>query len=167
MNISEAAALLALASEFDNREVTETKAAAWHSILRDLPFQECSDFILEFQRIKKPGEYLEVTHVYQEMSRRLRFTPDDIAADVRSARARGIVDADWPLERPLSLEAAERLRETRVSHDTNLGEISPPRPAQGQSEALVRLPEAPKRGFIPTKEGRRKAMEELDRMRKK
>lgn len=120
----ETTTLLALVASFDNRKVDEARSAAWHSILRDVDFEDAKQVVVA--HFSHPNDYLTVSHITEGVLRMHRRLPKQIEADVRAARARGIVDADWPESAPLSSSAAGRLAAARagdldVSEQLSLG----------------------------------------------
>ena len=108
----ETTTLLALVASFDNRSVDEARSAAWHSILRDVDFEDAKQVVLG--HFATPNEYMTVSHITDGVLRMHRQLPKQIEADVRAARARAIVDADWPENVPLTAEFAARLAAARA-----------------------------------------------------
>ena len=108
----ETTTLLALVASFDNRKVDEARSAAWHSVLRDVDFEDAKQVVL--RHFAAPNDYLTVSHVIEGVLRMHRRLPKQIEADVRAARARGIVDTDWSETVPLDSAAAARLAAARA-----------------------------------------------------
>jgi hypothetical protein len=114
MNISEAAKLLTIASGFDRRQVDELTATAWASALEGHTYAECERAIIAHHRDPATRTtYLTVGHVLDRVEQGMRTSTADVETDVRAARARGIVPADWPRRQPLEPEAAYRLQAAR------------------------------------------------------
>lgn len=115
MQASEVAELLALASAYDNRHVTKEAAVGWKvaidSEIPDLDVGLARDVIVS--HFATSGEYFTVSYLISGAKARLRRLPSQIASDVRSAKARGLVAADWSERAPLSAEVAGRLAEVR------------------------------------------------------
>lgn len=114
MNISEAARLLTIASGFDRRQVDELSATAWASALDGYTYAECERAIIAHHRDPTTRTaYFTVGHLLDRVEQGLRLNAADIETDVRSAKARGIVSADWPARQPLDPEAARQLQTAR------------------------------------------------------
>lgn len=127
MNDVEAATLLAIASGFDRRQVTEVTARAWSLALEGRDYAECERAVI--QHFKDPatrGEYLTIGHVLDRIDSEQRLGASAIAADVRSAKARGMIGQDWPVKEPLpervriELQAA-RIRELAEAKENGFG----------------------------------------------
>lgn len=115
MQASEVAELLALASAYDNRHVTKEAAVGWKvaidSEIPDLDVALAREVIVS--HFATSGDYFAVNHLIEGAKARLRRLPSQIASDVRSAKARGLVAADWSERTPLAAEVAERLASVR------------------------------------------------------
>ncbi|MEX8058597.1 hypothetical protein [Microbacterium sp. 16-032] len=117
MNTSDAAKLLTVAAGFDRRQVTEVTATAWAAALDGHTYAECERAIIAHHRDPATRTtYLTVGHVLDRVEAGDRTSTADVEADVRSAKARGIIPADWPRRRELTPEAAYRLAQAR-EHD--------------------------------------------------
>lgn len=131
MNKTDAAKLLAVASGFDRRQVDELTAAAWAMALDGYGYVECEKAIVEHHRDPKTRtSYLTVGHVLDRVETGRRMRSSDVEADVRSAKARGLIDGEWPARKPLPQETAERLaraRERDRQEAIRLGELEGPR----------------------------------------
>ena len=96
--------------------VSTDRAVAWHAVLSTgapgMTFDEAQACVVEFYA--EAGESLTPYALIDLWKRSRRLLPREIAADVRSARARGLVPRDWPERDPLPPEVAERLREARA-----------------------------------------------------
>lgn len=114
MNDVEAATLLAIAAGFDRRIVTEVTARAWSLALEDRSFAECERAVIaHFKDPATRGDYLTVGHILDRLDAEQRLSANAIAADVRSAKARGMVGSDWPAKDKLPDAVMSRLREAR------------------------------------------------------
>lgn len=114
MNKTEAAKLLAVASGFDRRHVDELSATAWAAALHGHSYAECERAIIAHHRDPATrATYLTVGHVLDRVEAAARVRTSDVEADVRSAKARGLIPAEWPRNRPLFAEVAEQLAAAR------------------------------------------------------
>lgn len=114
MNVTEAAKLLTVAAGFDRRQVTELTATAWAAALEGYGYVECERAVIEHHRDPATRTtYLTVGHVLDRVERDARASTVDVETDVRAAKARGIIGADWPRREPLPPEAAYRLAQAR------------------------------------------------------
>lgn len=114
MNTQEAAKLLAVAAGFDNRRPDDLATAAWLELLGDFPYEHCRAAIVAHYRDPVTRhQYLTAAHVLDRVEVLGRTTAAEVEVDVRSAKARGIVSADWPRRKPLDPEAAYRLQAAR------------------------------------------------------
>lgn len=116
MQASEVAELLALASAYDNRHVTKEAAVGWKiaidSEIPDLDVGMAREVIVS--HFATSGEYFAVKHLIDGAKARLRRMPSQIAADVRSAKARGLVLMTWDPRTPLTADVAAKLAEART-----------------------------------------------------
>ncbi len=113
MNLVETAQVLTIASGFDNRQVDEVKVAAWFEVLRDADYDVCKAAVLDHFRGPNRHDYFQIGHVVDFLERETRSTAKSVEADVRSAKARGIVGRDWPERKPLDAGHARELLEAR------------------------------------------------------
>lgn len=133
MQASDVAELLSLASAYDNRNVTKEAAVGWKvAIDRELP-----DLSVGLARevvvdhFATSGEYFTVKHLIDGAKARLRRLPSQVAADVRSAKARGLVGRDHDPRVPLPPDVAARLESLRAEARAVVPEIeSGPSPLQ-------------------------------------
>lgn len=132
MNKTDAAKVLAVASGFDRRQVDELTATAWAAALDGYTYSECEKAVIAHHRDPLTRtSYLTVAHVLDRVEAGRRMRTADVEADVRSAKARGILGADWPARKPLTEEDAARLaraRERDRQEAIRLGELEGPRP---------------------------------------
>ena len=115
MNAAEAARLLTVASGFDNRIVDELKATAWARALSDVSYAEGEAAVIaHFKDAATRNEYLTVGRLLDRVEADKRLLSRQVEADVRAAKARGLVEWSWPerelLPESVRLELA-RLRE--------------------------------------------------------
>lgn len=107
--------LLAVIASFDNRKLDESTALAWKMMLdRHVPtatLAQAQEVVFDWFSTENP--YFEVRHLCDGLRREMRLNRSQIAADVRSAKARGIVGRDWPESRPLESGAVAMLAAAR------------------------------------------------------
>lgn len=114
MNVTEAAKLLTVAAGFDRRQVTELTATAWAAALDGYRYVECERAVIEHHRDPATRTtYLTVGHVLDRVEHAARAGAADVETDVRAAKARGIIAADWPRREPLPPDAAYKLAAAR------------------------------------------------------
>lgn len=96
--------------------VSTDRAVAWHAVLSTgapgMTFEEAQTCVIEFYA--EAGESLTPYALIDAWKRSHRLLPQQIADDVRSARARGIIGREWSEREPLPPEAAEKLRNARA-----------------------------------------------------
>ena len=114
MNKREIAELLVLMSGFDRFQVTDPVVVeAWAMIpaIQQAPVEAARTAVLaHFTGSPKP---LLVADLVAALTSAGRQGREDIAADVRSARARGLIDRSWPEAQPVPDEVRARLTEIR------------------------------------------------------
>ena len=117
MKASEVQQLLTTAAAFDNRKTDPTGGTAitWQLVLADVDYADAHRAVIAHQTGPLSGEYLTVKHIMNAVETANRTTRKLIETDVRSARARRIVDADWPESEPLTADAAARLAAARAA----------------------------------------------------
>lgn len=121
MNRSEAAKLLTVASGFDRRQVDELTATAWASALDGYSYAQAETAIIEhFKDVETRRDYLTIGHVLDRLERTDRTRRHEIADDVRSAKARGLVEREWPNSHRLPADVLSRLRELREAERSEL-----------------------------------------------
>lgn len=129
MNTQDAAKLLAVAAGFDNRRPDDLATAAWLELLGDFTYEQCRAAIVAHYRDPATRhQYLTAAHVLDRVEAGERTSVDEVEADVRSAKARGIIAQDWPRRQPLTPEATYRLRAARERQRREAdghGEIEP------------------------------------------
>ncbi len=113
MNKTEVAQLLTVASGFDRRQVDELTVTAWHQVpeIAAANYDDAVKVVVAHQTAPEAAEYFTVRHLVAGMRKAKRTA--DIEADVRSAKARGIISESWPKRMPLNFPDAEKLAELR------------------------------------------------------
>lgn len=114
MNKTETAQLLTIASGFDRRQVDAMTVEAWHAIIGDYTFTEAQKALLDHYRdAETRHKYMGVADILDRLELFKRRRKSDALADNRSARARGIIDDDYPWNQPLTDDLAAQLAEAR------------------------------------------------------
>lgn len=114
MNKLEAAKVLAVAAGFDNRRPDELATAAWMELLSGYNYEQCRQAILDHYRDPETRhKYLTAAHVLDRVEQHARAKSQDVEADVRSAKARGLISADWPKRQSLPDDIASKLSYVR------------------------------------------------------
>lgn len=115
MQLKEVGQLLTIISSFDNRKLDESTAVSWKLMLdrevADATLQQATEVVLQWFATSNP--YFEVRHLVDGLKREMRLNRPQIAADVRSAKARGMVDASWSERDPLPHDVVHRLATAR------------------------------------------------------
>lgn len=115
MNKTEVGKLLTIASGFDRRQVDAMTIEAWHSVpdVSGADFGDARNVLIAHQTGPQAAEYFTVRHLAAGLAKIARSTKGDVEADVRSAKARGLIGAEHPARQPLPADVAERLAEAR------------------------------------------------------
>ena len=113
MEFREVKLVYAAISNNDNRRLDEAVAAEWHrSIERNLggrvTLADCLAVVEEWFDVDR-GQYFTKGIFLDLLRKRLRLTPKAIVDDVRSAKARGMIAKDWPHDRPIPADVAQRI----------------------------------------------------------
>lgn len=97
MNKVEIGKLLTLAAGFDNRKVDLVTTEAWSAVpeLVAADYEAAKAVVIAHQTGPKHHEYLTVGHIVDGLRVAGRNSTAEIAADVRSAKARGLVGREW------------------------------------------------------------------------
>lgn len=113
MNIPEITRLLTIQSGFDRRQVDELTVTAWHQVpeVAAAGYEDAVKVVIAHQTAPEAAEYFTVRHLVNGLKKSKRVA--DVEADVRSAKARGIIPENWPKSSPLNFRDAERLAELR------------------------------------------------------
>lgn len=109
MNAAEATDLLTLIAATENRsEVNAAQALSWSFALEDVPVDVARAALKDLWRAS--GEQYPGRITPQTLRKYAGPHLARLARNVRSAKLRGLVPADWPETTPLPPAAAERLR---------------------------------------------------------
>lgn len=118
MDLTETSTLLNEAAEIDRRRVTIGMVEQWHKIIGHISFDRAqAAMILARQDIAI--EYLEPRHILGKLGQAMRQREDD----VRAAKARGLVAADWDERDALSSAVREKLVAARESDRNDLARV--------------------------------------------
>ncbi|MFJ3029848.1 hypothetical protein ACIPEQ_13475 [Curtobacterium sp. NPDC087080] len=114
MNEPEVRRLLSLISGgYDNRTLTAITAEVWTMELADTDFDIAWQAVRNHFRKPSPREYLSLDVLLEQIRVDTRQTPGAIEEDVRSAKARGLIEASWPARQALPRPVATRLAQAR------------------------------------------------------
>lgn len=117
MQLAEVGKLLAIIRSFDNRKLDEATAQAWKIMLDkhfpDATLAEAQEVVLDWFGTENP--YFEVRHLLDGIRKRRRGFGRQVEADVRAAKARGLIRKDWPARQALPAEVRERLERARAA----------------------------------------------------
>lgn len=113
MKKSELTELLRFMSTLDNRIVDEDRVEGWFVLLHDVDKSEAAQVVVD--HYKTTRDYLTPLDILDGIKRLNRRMPKQIEADVRSARARGLISRDWPETDPLPADVMARLTAARSS----------------------------------------------------
>lgn len=121
MNIEDTAKLMTIAAAYDGRIVVDPLSIqAWHEILEPFVYEEAKDVVIAHQISPDRHRVLHVGDIREALGVRARRGRSQIEADVRSAKARGIITAEWPPAQELESEAMHALTEAR-QHEAAIG----------------------------------------------
>lgn len=116
MQLAEVGKLLTIIASFDNRRLEESTARAWKMMLdREVPDAELDDateVVLDWFANENP--YFEVRHLVTGLKRKMRIANGVRQADVRSAKARGLIGQDWPEGKPVPRDVRVALSQARA-----------------------------------------------------
>lgn len=115
MKHSEIAELLTVASGFDRRDVDDVTIRSWALVpeLIAAHYDDALAVVIAHQTGPKRGEYLTIGHIVDGLRVDGRSTLAGVEADVRSAKARGLVEASWPARQQLSPDVRDALTTLR------------------------------------------------------
>ena len=115
MNRQEVAKVLTIASGFDRRTVDRVTVEAWALVpgIQAADYEDAVAAVVAHQTGPDRKEYLTVGHIVAATQVAARQTKELIAADVRSARARRLVDSGWPETKPVPDEVRHQLMSAR------------------------------------------------------
>lgn len=115
MQLAEVGKLLAIIRSFDNRKLDESTAMSWKLMLdrevAEARLEDATEVVLDW--FAKENPYFEVRHLITGLKKMMRFGKFNIESDVRSAKARGMIGADWPESKVLPWEVRDRLAKAR------------------------------------------------------
>ena len=118
MNIVEVGKLLLFASGLDRWvQVDQVTTHAWFRVLDrdDVTYPLAEQACIDHYTGPEGSRPFTVAHVIGAAATANRSTAKLVEADIRSARARGLVDAEWPHNEPLPSAVLGRLRAARES----------------------------------------------------
>lgn len=113
MNKQEIAALLTVASGFDRRVVDAVTVESWALVpeITSASFEAARAIVVDHQTNMR--EYMTVAHVVAGLRSGGRQTRHSIEADVRSAKARGLLERAWPASKIVPVDVADALHTLR------------------------------------------------------
>ena len=114
MNKLEAAELLAIAGAFDRWiRVDDITATAWGYALADVSADLAKVAVVEHYKGADAHKSLMPADIIKAVAVRARLTRVQVEEDVRSAKARGLVEGSWPVGELLPELVRERLAAAR------------------------------------------------------
>lgn len=114
MNEPEVRRLLGyISAGFDNRQLSTATVDVWTAELADVHADDALQAVRNHFRKPSPREYLSLDVLLEQIRVDTRQTPGAIEEDVRSAKARGLIEASWPAQQPLPRPVAARLAQAR------------------------------------------------------
>lgn len=97
MNEVEVGKILTVASGFDRFiTVDRVTVTAWHLALSGVDYKEAESATVAHFVGPKARETFSVRHILEVVEDRARLSAVKIEEDVRSAKARGLIDKSWP-----------------------------------------------------------------------
>jgi hypothetical protein len=137
MKQSEVGKLLTIASGFDRRDVDPITIESWSRVpeIINADFEEAAAAVVAHQTGPHAGEYLTVNHIVSALAAGERRAQYQVEADVRSAKARGMIGADYPPRQPLPHDvrhalATIRERENRQAQTLAVDFLEPATPVE-------------------------------------
>jgi hypothetical protein len=103
-----------ISAGYDNRQLSAATATVWTEELGDVDYDTAKQAVRNHFRKPSPREYLSLDVLLEQIRVDTRRTPTAIEEDVRSAKARGLIEASWPRREPLPREVAELLARARA-----------------------------------------------------
>lgn len=114
MNKLEAAKLLMLASGFDRwMRADDLTSTVWGKALCDVPYDLAEEAVVAHYSGENAHKQLMPADIIKAVEREARLTRPQVEADVRSAKARGLVDDSWPVAKLLPEDVRARLAVAR------------------------------------------------------
>ena len=115
MNKPEIARLLGyISAGYDNRQLSDATVAVWVEELGEVEFEVAKQAVRNHFRKPSPRAYLSLDVLLEQIRVDTRQTPTAIEEDVRSAKARGFIEASWPARQALPRPVAARLASARL-----------------------------------------------------
>ena len=115
MNEPEVRRLLGyISAGYDNRQLSAATATVWTEELGEVEFEVAKQAVRNHFRKPSPRAYLSLDVLLEQIRVDTRQTPTAIEEDVRSAKARGFIDASWPARQALPRPVAARLAAARL-----------------------------------------------------
>jgi hypothetical protein len=112
-----------ISAGLDNRAISDVTAKIWSDLMPDIRVEDALAAVQAHILRPAPRPYLDVALIIEGVRRITRQTPEAIEADVRSARARGLVGPEHSLRDPLPPAVAARLRDARAEFAREAAEI--------------------------------------------
>ncbi|WP_141693364.1 hypothetical protein [Curtobacterium sp. UCD-KPL2560] len=106
--------LTLISGGYDNRKLSAVTAEVWTMELGDVDFDVAWTAVRNHFRKPAPREYLDLGVLLEQIRVDTRQTPAAIEEDVRSAKARGFIEASWPARQALPRDVAARLAAARM-----------------------------------------------------
>lgn len=127
MNKQEAATLLALAGAFDRWiRVDDLTATAWEFALTDVPFELARLAVVEHYKGANAHKAIMPADIITATEFAARLTRGQVEADVRSAKARGLVKKSWPDRQLLPEQVRVKLAAAREADRAELLALGSP-----------------------------------------
>jgi hypothetical protein len=137
VNRQEIGQLLTVAGGFDNRKVDRVSVEAWALVpeIVQARYEDALAAVVAHQTGPKRHEYLTVSHIVDALRAGERQSDYEVEADVRSAKARGMIGADYPPRQPLPHDvrhalATIRERENRHAQTLAVDFLEPATPVE-------------------------------------
>lgn len=130
--------LLVIVKAFDNRKLDPAVARVWAMQLgRNVPqatYQEAEAVVMDWFSTDNP--YFELRHLVDGLKRKHRMMPAQVEADVRAAKAFGLLDKSHPASERLPVEAAQALAGARAARVAATRELT----SGGEGDRFAALP---------------------------
>ena len=121
MNKAEVTKLLAVAGAFDRWiRLDEMTVVGWGEILAHVPYALAVEAVKAHYAGPNAHKDLRPADIITAVNVAARLTRGQVEADVRSAKARGLVDKSWPDSRVLTDAVRVRLAEAREADRAEL-----------------------------------------------
>lgn len=114
MNKTEIGKLLTFVSGYDRRQVDPVTIHAWFAVPEIAAAEYEQAMAVAISHHSEPGTgYFDTRALVAGLRQVTRRSLADVAADVRSAKARGLIAQDWPKTVPLMADVMEKLTAAR------------------------------------------------------